>query len=410
MNDLSAQRIACPFCGLVCDDLLLTENGVDARGCAKGAAGFARRGTALEHRVKGRSVPFEEAVSAAAALLGAARQPLVTGLAVDVAGLRALLALADRIGAIVDRWQSAPQFVTLDPLQREGAVATTFSEIANRADVVVLLGRDPDLEQPRFFERLLRNPKPLYRSAPPYVAFVGPEADAPNDKAVSERIAVGRDRLLDALGALSAHLHQRRIAASDLPLVALGQLGERLAAARYGVIVWDVTAFPEPARGPASEILLHLLRYLTRRTRCVGLPLGGGGNAPGASQTMLWQTGWPGRLSLASGTPRHDPWLYDADRLVTAGEIDALLWASTIAPVSPPVAGVPTVALVAPDTPLPIPADVEIRVGIPALDHRGTVMRADTVVALPLAAARPSGQPSVAAAASAILAQLGAPA
>lgn len=408
MNELPSRRIACPFCGLVCDDLLLSEQGVDARGCPKGASGFTRRASSTEHRIKGRPASLDEAAAAAAKLLGAARQPLITGLAVDLAGLRAVLALGDRIGAIVDRWQSAAQLATLDTVQREGSITTTFGEVANRADVVLLLGRDPAAEQPRFFERLLRNDGALYRSGPPHVAFIGPAADAPGDRAVTERIAIDRDRLLDALSALSAHLHGCRAAATGLPLDALGALARRLAAARYGVIVWDITAFPEAAQAPAAEILLHLLRHLTRKIRCVGLPLGGADNASGAAQAMLWQAGWPGRLSFAAGVPQHDRWLYDAERLVAAREIDALLWVASIAPAPPPEAGVPTVALLATDAPLTAPVDVEIRVGIPALDHRGTVVRADTVIAVPLTAARPSGQPSVAAAAAAILAHLGA--
>jgi formylmethanofuran dehydrogenase subunit B len=46
--------IACPFCGLVCDDLLLEAGRVDSRGCAKGAAGFARPSGTREHRIAGR--------------------------------------------------------------------------------------------------------------------------------------------------------------------------------------------------------------------------------------------------------------------------------------------------------------------------------------------------------------------
>jgi len=50
--------IACPFCGLVCDDLLLEAGRVDSRGCAKGAAGFARPEGIREHRIAGGPVPF----------------------------------------------------------------------------------------------------------------------------------------------------------------------------------------------------------------------------------------------------------------------------------------------------------------------------------------------------------------
>jgi formylmethanofuran dehydrogenase subunit B len=67
------------------------------------------------------------------------------------------------------------------------------------------------------------------------------------------------------------------------------------------------------------------------------------------------------------------------------------------------------IAVVADDVALPAPAAVEIRVGIPAIDHAGAIFRSDTVIALPLQATRPSDRLSVADAARAILAALGPP-
>jgi len=401
---VAALDIACPFCGLVCDDLALADGRVDARGCAKSAAGFARTPSVAEHRVAGRPATLDAAAAAAATLLRGARLPLISGLAADVAGLRALIALADRLGGVIDRWGSAAQLANLSLLQREGGMTATFGEIANRADAIVLIGSDPAVAQPRFFERLVRPRHALYRPGAPHIAFIGRESAAPADPAVSERILVEGDRLLDAVSTLAALANGQKVR-PEIATAALRGLADRLAAAHYGAIAWDIAAFAPPLRDAATSILLHLLRRLTRKTRCVGWPIGGENNAQGASQTMLWQAGWPGRISFAEGTPQHDPWLYDAERLLMAGEVDALLWASALSATPPPPTSVPTVALLAADAP-PTSAAVEIRVGIPGIDHAGTVMRADTVVALPLRAARPSALPSIAAAAAAILAHL----
>jgi len=401
--------IACPFCGLVCDDLRLEAGRVDSRGCARGAAGFARPSGTREHRIAGRPASFADAAAAAATLLAEAQQPLITGLGADIAGLRALLALADRSGAIVDRWQSAAQISNLSVVQRAGAFAATFGEVAGRADVVLLLGRDPTPEHPRLVERLLRNDRALYRSSAPWLSYIGPASLAPAGIALGAQAPIETAALLDALAALSALIRDKRVAnGAALPLAALGEIAQALKAARYGAIFWEAAAFA-PGEAPlAVALLLHILRALNTTTRCVGLPLGGGDNAQGASQTMLWQAGWPGRLSFAAGTPEHDPWRFDAERLLAAREVDALLWVSALSPTPPPATTVPTVALVAPDVALATPPAVEIRVGVPALDHAGTAVRADTVIALPLAATRPSALPSVAAAAAAILERLGA--
>ena len=318
--------IACPFCGLVCDDLLLEESRVDSRGCAKAAAGFARAAGTREHRIAGRAASFDDAVAAAATLLAGAQQPLITGLGADIAGLRALLALADRTGAIVDRWQSAAQLSNLAVIQRAGALAATFGEIANRADVVLLLGRDPSREHPRLFERLLRNRTALYRSTAPWVSYLGPAALAPTDVPLG---VAGAGRC-----GVAGRRHRRALRPD--PRRARGGRRGRAAArgARHDRRETQGGALRRHPVGGcglragevqiAVALVLHILRFLTLTTRCVGLPLGGGDNAQGASQTMLWQAGWPGRISFATGTPEHDPWRFDAERLLAAREVDAL--------------------------------------------------------------------------------------
>lgn len=412
MSEASAARgIACPFCGLACDDLLVGPAGVDTRGCAKAAAGFAAQSVSREPRIGGERATLAQAIEVAAGILRDARLPLISGLSVDLAGARALLALADRCGAVVDRWQSGAQLDTQAVVQRAGAFTATFGEVANRADVVLILGNDPTRQYPRLGERLLANPTPLYRAGPPSVIHVGPPGAVPSRVPLVAQVPVEAPRLLDALRALSALIDGRRAAggtAPDLPLAQLGDLAGRLNDARYGAIVWDTADFVAGEGDLCVAMLLRILRSLNRKTRCIGLPLGGNGNGQGVAQAMLWQAGWPSRLSFAGDAPAHDPWRFDAERLLSVGEADALLWTSTFTAAPPPVAAVPTIALVAPNVVLHTAPAVDIRVGVSGVDHGGTIVRADTVIAVPLSAARPSDLPSVASVVAALLSRLGA--
>ena len=86
------------------------------------------------------------------------------------------------------------------------------------------------------------------------------------------------------------------------------------------------------------------------------------------------------------------------------------LWVASSVAEPPPASAVPVIAIVADDVELATPAAVEIRVGIPGIDHSGEMVRADAVIAVPLQATRASGRPSVADVARAILAAMeGAP-
>jgi formylmethanofuran dehydrogenase subunit B len=411
LSEAPARGIACPFCGLACDDLLIGPIGVETRGCAKAAAGFAAQNLSREHRVGGERATLDQAIEVAAGILRGARLPLITGLSVDLAGAQALVALADRCGAVIDRWQADTQVDTQGVVQREGALTATFGEVANRADVVLIVGPDPARDYPRLYERLVANKTPLYRNGPPAVIHIGPPGAAPSGLPLVAQVPVETSRLLDALRALSALIDGRRAAggtAPDLPLAPLGDLAGRLHDARYGAIIWDAANFAAGEGDLCTAMVLSILRSLNRKTRCVGLPLGGSGNSQGVAQVMLWQAGWPSRLCFAGGSPAHDPWRFQAERLLSSGEADALLWVSTLAAAAPPVATVPTIAVVAPHTTLRAAPAVEIRVGMSGLDHGGTILRADTVIAVPLSAARPSDLPSVAAVASALLPRLGA--
>jgi formylmethanofuran dehydrogenase subunit B len=407
---VSGDKITCPFCGLGCDDLVNAGGTVDTRGCAKAARGFARAQPAPKpHAVNGAPVDLPIAAGAAARLLCAAGSPLFYGLAADLHGVRALLALADRVGGTVDHVNSPALLANAAVARASGWVTATFGEVANRADLILIVGGDPARNFPRFHERLVANATPLYRERAPTIAYLGPREEAPAGATLSAFVA--REDLLDALGVLAGLLREitpRRVpdhfAAAPLAVIA-----ERLAAAGYGALVWDVTTFAPGESELAVELLAAMLRELNTKTRCVGVPLGGSENGLGGMQAALWEAGWPLPLGFAASAPQHDPWRFDGRRQIEAGEADLVVWIATLAPLPPPETRVPVIAIVADDVALSAPATVEIRVGIPGLDHGGAVFRSDTVIALPLQATRPSDRPSVAEAAQAILAALGPP-
>src|SRR4029077_4218061 len=98
-----------PFCGVRGDAGAgdASDNGavsVVARGCERSRAGFARQSAPGQDtpRVSGSAVTLQQAVGAAARILRDAVQPVIGGLATDVAGMRSAVELADRCGAVLD--------------------------------------------------------------------------------------------------------------------------------------------------------------------------------------------------------------------------------------------------------------------------------------------------------------------
>jgi formylmethanofuran dehydrogenase subunit B len=421
MSDRALSRdVACPFCALVCDDLAIevVEDGAIVRGggCAISKAQFERANShPTAARTAGAACPREAAIEVAARILRQARLPVFGGLATDIEGMRGVLALADRIGGVVDHAGSHGLFADLTALRDIGVVTTTFSELRNRADLLLIVGPDPATLLPRFLERCYPHLPTLIDAAPPprrLIRLGPPAADAALAPAGidSRLIPCPLEDLAPRLAELRAVLGGRSsrgpAAVADARLL---ELAKALKSARYPVIAWATSLLPPGEADLLSLTLAEIVRDLNRTQRAAGLPLGGSENLTGAHQVCLWQSGFPLRTSFATGEPKHDPVLYAAGRLIESGEADALVWISalngTLPPPLPPE--LPLILLAAPGAPPSTqePA-VYLPVGRPGIDHAGQIFRGDGVVALPLAELRSSALPSVGATLSALGAAL----
>src|ERR1700709_1159632 len=91
-------------------------------------------------RIDGRPVALETAIAEAAKLLGASRLPGIAGLGTDVAGARAAIALAERVGGVVDHMHSDVLLRGLSVMREAGAYVTTPNEARVRGDTLLLVG------------------------------------------------------------------------------------------------------------------------------------------------------------------------------------------------------------------------------------------------------------------------------
>jgi len=393
------QEVVCPFCAMGCDDLevAVADGALQLVGpdCPVAAEGFGRGQPAMEPALGGEAAGLEAALAEAARLLRASSLPLLGGLGTDVAGMREVLALAERTGGIVDHAGSRGLLANLRAMQDGGTVTATLAEVRNRADLVLLVGTDTTAIAPRFLERCLAPRATLFGSLERQLVHLGPGEPL----AGAERLACPAERLGEVVAVLRALAAGARIAAHEVGGIALGALGglaDRLRAARYPVVVWAARDLPGSHPDLLTATLAGLIRELNAKGRCSGVPLVSPENVVGANQVCGWQTGGPLRTSFASGAPDHDPVRWSTAALLRAGAADCLVWISGIGTLPLPDRGVPTIALVRPGHPLPPGVDVAIPVGAPGLDHAGSVYRMDGVVSLPLRALRDTGLPGVA--------------
>ena len=396
----------CPFCALLCDDLTIKHKAgghlvAEKNACAKAQQEFNRPPHTRTPTIHGQSVSLDKAITHATDILKQAKRPFFAGLGTDVNGMRATLALAERTGGTLDHMNGQAAASHIKVLQDQGWITTTLMEVKNRADLVILAGTDTT-DFPRFFERILLSPNMLFGNSatPREVIYIGNQPMPKNIPKLRQINCQPKHiaTLISTLNAIlnGAPLQAERIA--GVPLKNLSSLCDKMRAAQYGVIVWAPADLERKHSEPTIRSICSLINDLNQTTRFAGLPLGGHEGGMTALSVATWQSGYPLKVSYRRGYPEYDPLRFSAERLLAAGETDALVWISSISAnrLPPPIESkIPVIALTSSTTTTQPDYSVQIPVGTPGIDHQGQMIRCDSVVSLALHQLRVSGLPSV---------------
>ncbi len=412
-----AQRIddvACPFCPLLCDDLVIEKRGDELaarkHACARAVSAFARprpAGTAL---INGERANHTAAIGAAVKILKAAQAPLISGLGTDVDGARAAVALAERARAMLDHANTAGLDSGMRVLQSRGWYTTTLAEVRNRADLIILVGADVVTNYANFMRRIVEPRQTLHNDRREHrrVVHIGPQASAP---AATPSCAVETIRTRPA--DLAATMSQLRAALGGHAL-ARGTRTRRIAAlaaairqAAYPVFVWAPGQLPRGDADVTIATTTRLIDDLNRHQRAAGLVLGGDNGAIGAVNVCAWLTGFPLHVSFAGKTLEYDPVRYRTERLLGDRAIDTLVWIDAFGDAPMPALddAVKCIAIGDPAAAANTRANVFIPVGTPGVDHAGRLVRTDSVITLHVDQLRPRGFRSAADVLQELLAQ-----
>lgn len=341
-------------------------------------------------RIGGQPVPLSEAIARAAAILGESRCAVLGGFATDAAGIEAAVALARRIGGVLDHAEAEAALRDLVVMRQEGWIVTTPLQARARADLVLLAGPGIADAWPGFADRLRLAAAPAL--APERGRRVIAFGSDPRTAALAggERIELAAGELASALGVLRALVRGRKLRNADARLV---DCAAALAGAAYGVVVWSAASLDELSVVQACG----LVEDLNQKTRFAGLPLTA---AACAVQVTAALTGFPLRVGFGRFYPEHDAWRFDARRMIESGEADAALWIGC-----PDWSrGVPLVALAPAGALFAAHPEVEVTVGTPGIDHDAILYDPD----LGTLAARRATAPSTTPPASDVLRQIAA--
>ena len=414
-------NVACPGCGCLCDDVSLTFD--EGRlvnfepSCALGERWF-RNHSVLGQPVaelNGITAKYDVAIQQAIELLERADYPLVYGLSRSSSpGQRAAVALADRIGAVIDTTASMCHGPSIMALQEVGEVTCTLGEVRNRADLVIFWGCHPAVSHPRHAERYSVFAKgrftPEGRDSRKIV-MIG-EADkvdswklSPDGGDADLIIPVQPDGDFEIVTQLRALLRGNQLSDVSEPVL---QLMELMKNCRYGTVffglglagsrMWEGS---QPTNSGHIQVagLLQLVAELNAVTRFTARRMRMQGDVSGADNVLLWQTGYPFAVDIARGYPRYNPGEFSANELLERRDTDlcVIVGAETIPYFSHAARDhlrkIPTIVIDYPNVPLEFTPTVRFTTAVYGLHAAGTAYRMDNVP-LPLRAMQPSQYPT----------------
>jgi formylmethanofuran dehydrogenase subunit B len=334
--------------------------------------------------IRGKTAPLDAAITEAANLMAGSRLPVIAGLSTDVAGARAAIKLAQCVGGVIDHMHSEALLRDLDVMREAGMLMTTPNAVRLRADFLLLVG-------PGLVEAWPALPTRLFGER--RIVWLCPGTAARGASAHQNVVVVGDDPidLPVLLAALRARCAGRPVANAPITMATIDVLVAELKKARFGVAVWSAAQHDSLT----VEMLCGLVNDLNEGTRFSGLPLTTADNAPAVQQVTGWMTGFPLRTGFGRGLPEHDPWRFEASRLIDSGEADCAVWISAYG-AQPPTwkRDLPLVAITAkPDT---LRTHIAIAVGRPGIDHNAVEHLAATATLTAVSASKPSTAMSVA--------------
>lgn len=315
-----------------------------------------------------RETLLRRAVEHAAMLLRSSRCP-VFSLDTDIHGVRAAIALAERIGAVCDHPDGGALAVETALFTDRGVMNVSPGEARRRADLLVLVGTMPETYH-GFLAELTNSAPDLPEKGRRSVFRIGRgRLKSLPWGGEATQLSIANAGLAATLAALRAQCAGRQVAT---PVSNFARFAEALAVARFPVFIYS----GHSADALALEMLQGLVADLNRRTRASTLHLTASENGWGGALASTWMTGFPLRTGFARGFPEFDPWRFDAERMIAAGEVDLHLWVSGHFGRRPGRKnGTRTIALARTLRPVP-GAAVTIAIGEAGIDHAGVIYSA----------------------------------
>ncbi len=392
--------VVCPFCGCLCDDLVVEVEGTRVvsveNGCTLANEKFMgdhRLKTPIRREGKGwKETTYDEAIRETAEILCDADRPLLYGWSGTHGDAQSIgIHLAEILGALVDNTSTVCHGPSILAIQEVGHPGCTLGQVKNRADVVVYWGTNPIDAHPRHMSRYTTFAdgfflKEAFRDRKLIVVDVR-KSESANIADEFVRIQPGGDYAV--LSALRAIVQGKRgIIPSSVSGVSREQLfrvADLLLSAKFGAIFFGLGLTMSRGKSKNIRNAIELTEELNRHTKFIISPMRGHWNVYGSNEVFTWITGYPYAVDFARGIAFYNPGETTSVDVLSRKECDACLVVASDPGAHFPkacaehLARIPTVQIDPHVNATTHLSRIQIPVAVTGIDAEGTAYRMDGV-------------------------------
>lgn len=397
---MKIEDVVCPFCGCLCDDLVVEVEGTRVvsveNGCTLANEKFMgdhRLKTPIRREGKGwKETTYDEAIRETAEILCDADRPLLYGWSGTHGEAQSIgIHLAEILGALVDNTSTVCHGPSILAIQEVGHPGCTLGQVKNRADVIVYWGTNPIDAHPRHMSRYTTFAdgfflKDAFRDRKLIVVDVR-KSESANIADEYIRIQPGGDYAV--LSALRAIVQGKRgIIPSSVSGVSREQLfrvADLLLSAKFGAIFFGLGLTMSRGKSKNIRNAIELTEELNRHTKYIISPMRGHWNVYGSNEVFTWITGYPYAVDFARGIAFYNPGETTSVDVLSRKECDACLVVASDPGAHFPkacaehLAEIPTVQIDPHVNATTHLSRIQIPVAVTGIDAEGTAYRMDGV-------------------------------
>ena len=401
VQDGVVKDIICPFCGCLCDDIVVTV--ADGKilevdnACTLGAQKFLADAGRLSQPMKRdehgwHDISYDEAIEYCVDILKDARRPLLYGWSSSLTEAQALgVHIAELVGGVIDSTSTVCHGPSILAIQEVGHPGCTLGQVKNRADVIVYWGANPTDAHPRhmsrystyvdayFMNNSFRNRKVIVidvrRTATADIADEFIQITPGGDYALASALRAivrGRDDIVpDEVAGVSK--------------VQMLQLAEMLKSAKFGALFFGLGVTMSRGKYKNVRNAIELVDELNRFTKWTITPMRGHWNVYGSNEVFTWISGYPYGIDYSRGIAFYNPGETTSVDLLARREVDAaVIVGSDVGAHFPRVccehlASIPTVLIDPYPSATTHLSTVQIPTAVNGIDAAGTAYRMDGI-------------------------------